>query len=266
MLPRALVLQLDFHKSTYFPKITSQDCYYKKRLATHLMGIYNAGKKTLHAYMYPSTIGGQGPDEVISIIDMLLRRMDNGIGHLILWADNCPGQFKECYLFFYCDWLIKNGRFWRVDLKFLLEGHTYGFCDRRFSNIEIATRRHEKIETPLHWMQVLRDTQIKNLEVHELVTLPDIKNYKSFLKDAYVSRNVDLEGNKVSVRKLAWLNFGQGEMKNDQGTHLDSIKLEEGECLMRYTLDPNEIPHKVNFKKKKQCNETDGKCHNSKEQ
>jgi len=82
---------------------------------------------------------------VISMLDFLLTRLQTGFNHLILWADNCPGQFKETYLFFYCDYLINTNRFLRVDLKFLLEGHTYSICDRRFGNIEAATRRFEVI-------------------------------------------------------------------------------------------------------------------------
>ena len=76
----------------------------------------------MNCFFYDESIGGSGPNEVIS--------------YLILWADNSPAQFKHCFLFFYLDTLVQNGRFLRVDLKFLLEGHSFSICDRRFGCIQ----------------------------------------------------------------------------------------------------------------------------------
>lgn len=256
-MAKSLVLCLDFHKSLYIPKVTSQDAYYKKRLITRLFGIYEAGKKRMHAFIYPSTVAGEGPDEVISLVDFLLNRLQSSSGcnrHLILWCDNCPGQFKECYLFFFCDYLIKTKRFLRVDLKFLLEGHTYSICDRRFGNIETASKRFEIIETPQDWVELLRTANIANMEIHE-VTLDMIKSYKVFLRNAYVSRNKAEDGiMEFSVRNVAWLNFGVGELENDNG-ELTVTSIPEGHCLARYTIDPHVKPISVCFLKKKQRRE-----------
>lgn len=249
---RALVLCLDFHKSLYIPKVSSQDAYYKTRLITRLFGIYEAGEQKLHAFIYPANVGGEGPDEVLSLLAFLIDKIqtETDLSHLILWSDNCPGQFKECFLFFYCDFLVQTKRFLRVDLKFFLEGHTYGICDTRFGSIEIATNRSDKIETPKDWINQLRGYAIKNLELYE-VTLDMIKSYKTFLRKAYVSRNKDEDGISFSVRSLAWLSFGIGECENDNGV-LQEKSLEKGNCLMRKSIDPHEKPIRVCFLKKKQ--------------
>ena len=249
-MAKTLVLQLDFHKSLQIPKISSQDAYFCKRLTTRLFGIFDAGSKKLHAFIYPCTVAGEGPDEVISMLDFLLTRLQTGFNHLILWADNCPGQFKETYLFFYCDYLIHTNRFLRVDLKFLLEGHTYSICDRRFGNIEVATRRFEVIESPADWISKLRENGLTNLEIYE-VTVDMIKSYKMFLRNAYVNRGTDVDGNTAKVRKLAWLNFGAGELTDDNGV-LVTTKIKSGECFVRFSIDPYEKPRRISFLKKKQ--------------
>ena len=251
MNAKALVLHLDFHKNIQIPKLSSQDAYYKKRLTTRLFGIFHANHKVLHAYIYPSTVGGEGPDEVISFLDLFLKRSQTaGFEHLVLWADNCPAQFKENYLFFYCNYLVKTNRFSRVDLKFLLAGHTYAICDRRFASIETATKRFETIETPADWVAKLNEQNITNLVVHE-VSLDTIKSFKTFLRNAYISRKEDIQKQKFEVNKLAWLNFGIGESTNSIGS-LVSRKIKDGECFVRRSINPYEEPMKVNYLKKKQ--------------
>ena len=70
-----------------------------------------------------------------------------------------------------------------------------------------------------------------------------IKDYKSFLKMQYISRNEDLGGEKFEVRGIAWLNFGYGELVNENG----ELKL-----LHRLRMDPKEQPRRVSFIKKRQ--------------
>ena len=106
------------------------------QLRTHLLGVYVANEDCLHCYLYDDTIAGAGPNEVISLLHCTLMKLTEQYGtfdHLIVWTDNAPSQFKECFFFFYLDHLVQNKYFLRIDLKFLLEGHSYSTCDRRFA-------------------------------------------------------------------------------------------------------------------------------------
>ena len=121
MFPRVLTLQMDYHKTLPSPKISSQDFYYARKLKTNLFGIYCANEDIIHCFFYDETIAESGPNEVISLLNFLLKSVQEKYGrfhHLILWADTSPGQFKECYLFFYLDYLVKRGHFLRIDFTF----------------------------------------------------------------------------------------------------------------------------------------------------
>ena len=48
-------------------------------------------------------------------------------------------------------------------------------------------------------------------------TLNMIKVYKSWLKSIYISRSENLHNEKFEVRRLAWLNFGHGEVTDLEG-------------------------------------------------
>ena len=137
-----LTLQLDFDKSLKTPKVPAQDAYYSSRIRTHLQGIYCANDGKIYCFLfYDEATGTTGPNEVISLLDYLIKRLQNELGrhdHLIIWSENAPGQFKECFLFFYLDYIIRLGQFLRADFKFLLESHTYFVCDRRIGAIQTS--------------------------------------------------------------------------------------------------------------------------------
>ena len=245
---------MDFHKRLPTPKLTSQDWYYSKKLRTNLFGIYCANEGTINCFLYDETIGGVGPNEVISLLDYLLIQLENRLGkfdHLIVWSDNAASTFKECYLFFFFDYLVKRGQFLRADLKFLLEGHTYSVCDRHFGTIQRVFDSIEVIQVPQQWATVLRtESQLLNVRVY-WVTLDVIKDYKTFLRLQYTPRNVDLEGNKFEVKRIAWLNFGYGEIVHED----ENLKLEHHpNCVyIRFRMDQRRTPTRVCFQKRKQA-------------
>lgn len=138
--------------------------------------------------MYDESIGSTGPNEVISLLDYLLTELERKFGkydHLIVWSDNAPGQFKECFLFFYLDYLVRRGQFLRIDFKFLLEGHTYSYCDRRFGVIQSLFQRQEVVDIPKKWAKVLEQGNLSNVEVH-WVSLEMIKDFKSYVSSSAV--------------------------------------------------------------------------------
>ena len=157
----------------------------------------------MHCFVCPETVSGEGPDEIISLLDCLLNNItqdgDQDYQHLIVYADNSPSQFKENYLFFYCCYLVKIDRFKRIGVKFLLEGHTLSICDRRFGSLESFGKRIEIVETPSHWALLLKDSEL------EYVTREMVKDFKGFLKNEYHSRNTDLEGKVFKVMDEFWL-------------------------------------------------------------
>ena len=77
-----------------------------------------------------------------------------------------------------------------------------------------------------------------------------IKDYKSFLKMQYISRNKDLDGEKFEVRGIAWLNFGYCKLLNENGElkvvhHPESV-------FLQFCVDPKEQPRHISFIKKRQ--------------
>ena len=76
MFPKALVLQLDYHKTLPCPKVSAQDSHYSRKLRTNLLGIYCANEETIHCFLYDVSVSGAGPNEVISLLNNLLIRFN----------------------------------------------------------------------------------------------------------------------------------------------------------------------------------------------
>ena len=69
----------------------------------------------------------------------------------------------------------------------------------------------------------------------------------------YISRTEDLDKEKFDVRRLAWLNFGYGEVADLEGK-LELVHHPET-VFLRFHIDTKETPRLVSFSKKKQMTE-----------
>ena len=85
-------------------------------------------------------------------------------------------------------------------------GHTYPVCDRRFGTIQTLFKKREFIAIPRQWATVLEEHNLSNVEVF-WVTLAIIKDFKSFLRLRYVSRNEDIKKQGFEVKKHCMAQF-----------------------------------------------------------
>ena len=118
-----------------------------------------------------------------------------------------------------------------------------------FSN---SLTRRKKIEIPQEWATSLRNSHLRNVRSH-WVSLHQIMDYKSYLKNKYTARSEDINGEKFEVRKIAFINFGYGEVPDEEG-NLRLTKHNET-AFTRFTMDTVEKPTIVSFVKKRQCEE-----------
>ena len=78
-------------------------------------------------------------------------------------------------------------------------------------------------------------------------------NYKSYLKNKYIARSEDINGEKFGVGKIAFMNFGCGEIPDQEGNL--TLTRHNETAFIRFTMDTVEKPTIVSFVKKKQCEE-----------
>ena len=116
-----------------------------------------------------------------------------------------------------------------------------------FSN-SLTLRKKSKV--PKEWAISLRNSHLRDVRSH-WVSLDQIMKYKSYLNNKYIDRSEDSNRDKFEVREIAIINFGYGEIPDQEG-YLRLTRHNET-AFIRFTMDTVEKPTIVSFVKKKQC-------------
>ena len=210
---------------------------------THLLEICLASDQKIYCFFYDEITGTTGPREVIFLLDYLIQRLQNELeryDQLIIWSDKAPGQFKDCFLFFYLDYNVWAGQFLHADFKFL-----FFIFLLQFGTMQRLFKKREIIAIPRQW----EEHNLSNVEVC-WVTLAMIKDFKSFLRLRYLSPNKGIEEQRFEVKNIARLNCSYRE-EVDDNEELELVHHPEG-IFVRFQINPKAVPWKISFLKKEQ--------------
>lgn len=252
------VFHFDFQQNLPTPKLSVSKQFYLRLLWTYLFGIYSASTRVTTAFMWHEMLARRGCNDVISCLTRFIMHTPlgrTGAKWSIWWADNCPGQNKNNYMIWYFQDLIRRQVYSRIDLKFLIVGHTYAATDQTFGTIERYTSKIETVFTPEQWYQHVRNASI-GVRAIEVVEMKQefFRDFRQHFRQMYTERNKDSSNEPLDFQKIVWFNFGKGEKKVDgKLLALDHPK----DVWVRYTYDVKENPRSVSFFKKRNCHELD---------
>ena len=119
------------------------DTYYYSPIWLFCLGIANVADDMLNAYIYEERSGRKGANNVASMLVHYLKTnvlSKHQLDHhnipkeeLNLIMDNCGGQNKNGVIIKLGAYMVEKGWFKRVNLVFLIKGHTKNTCDRMFN-------------------------------------------------------------------------------------------------------------------------------------
>lgn len=243
------VFHFDFQKNLPTPKITVGHQFYLRLLWTYLFGIYCASTELTAAYMWHESLAKRGANDVISCLAHFIFRNPlgrSGAKWSIWWADNCAGQNKNNAMIWFFQDLIRRGIYSRIDLKFLVVGHTYGPTDRTFGVIEKYTSKLESVCTPEQWYnQISLSTPTVQVTVMDQ---DNFKDYRQHLRKLYTERNQDIDHKPLNFNTGVWFNFGCGESTVGGETKLCE---HPQEVWVRHSYEISEMPQRVSYFKKR---------------
>ena len=138
------------------------DAYYFSPLSIFCFGICDAVSNHLSAYVYDESEGGKGGNNVASLLLRFIRQnyVDTSSGpmaELNIIMDNCAGQNKNRMVIRMAAYILELKYFRKINLIFLVKGHTKNMCDRMFNSMK-SRYHHRNVYT-------LKDTfRILNLD------------------------------------------------------------------------------------------------------
>ena len=138
------------------------ETYYYSPLNINCFGVTDLSTDVLDAFLYHEGEGKKGGNNVCSLLFKKLKQdglidLSNVYGpakQLSLVFDNCAGQNKNRMVLRFAQFLIDSKIFNRVEIVFLIMGHTKNICDRRFKDLKNKFH-HRNIYTMKHLVEVL---------------------------------------------------------------------------------------------------------------
>ena len=169
VIPSALkqkVITIDMGQNLNLPNFLVEqpgDTYYLLALTIYLVGIVDnasfdetTGKfqEKMTAYVWKEGEADCGANNICLCLlkhfqkQGWLHHKINSHSELTIIADNCGGQNKNKHAVQFLMWLVEAGYFAKIELFFLVKGHTKNACDRMFNLVKLGY--HKKTHTHTH--------------------------------------------------------------------------------------------------------------------
>ncbi|CAH2006901.1 unnamed protein product [Acanthoscelides obtectus] len=192
------MMSIDLEQVLFLPTLTHTQMFYSRQLSCYNLGIHISDTGTAHMCLWDESITGRGANEIGSaLLKCLNLPALNMKKNLVIWSDNCIGQNKNKMMLFLFIYLVHNGKFEKIEQKFLVSGHSYLACDRDFAQIE-RRKRVTKNYVPDHLEKMIRSAQHKNPFNVIRMNREDFKNLQE-ISDSFLNTT------KLNISKACWI-------------------------------------------------------------
>ena len=158
-----IVICIDLQKTHTIPHTNVGPHYYYRKLNVFNFCIIEMQTGIPYFYTWTEADGGKGSSEIYSCLFKWIKEhvlnKPNRAMRLRIIADNCGGQNKNNNLVLALLRLIHLQVFHRIELAFLVPGHSYMDCDRKFGQISRNLATYDSIPSPAHLQEYIANTQ-----------------------------------------------------------------------------------------------------------
>ena len=155
-----LVLCMDLQQTHMIPKSSNGSHFYKRKLNVYNFCIVDVQRSVPNFYLWEEFNGRRGASEIYSCIYKFLQENLFNLSirprKLRIIADNCGGQNKNNNLVLALLRLVHLDLFDRIELAFMVPGHSYLPCDQTFGNIANKLKKHKTIASPDSLCELIR--------------------------------------------------------------------------------------------------------------
>eukprot|EP01028_Stygiella_incarcerata_P004357 TRINITY_DN1949_c0_g1_i1.p1 TRINITY_DN1949_c0_g1~~TRINITY_DN1949_c0_g1_i1.p1 ORF type:complete len:674 (-),score=154.89 TRINITY_DN1949_c0_g1_i1:1412-3433(-) len=143
----------DFAQAIQIPheRMEPKDAFFDHTFKIDLFGVSCETERRNYIFVLPEgsfpAKDATSSNHVIAMVDTILRNVPSSVRKLYLHADNCSAQNKNRFLFGYLSYLLALGRFDKIQMMFMLEGHTKFALDGAFGLFKRYFRGHSGIYT-----------------------------------------------------------------------------------------------------------------------
>lgn len=183
-------------------------------------------------FMWDETVAMRGSQEIGSCLYKYVRELLGDVKEIIFYSDCCPGQTRNIIISTVFLILVKERHEENKPLvihhKFLTPGHTHMEADGVHALIERAKKKTTScIEIPRDWSNFIRCIECTpKINVYQMEQ-SEFLNFKSLLKNEFVHRTHNTDGEKVYWNEINWLKYEYSQDNPSQILYKTSLKESE---------------------------------------
>ena len=184
----------DLQQVLLTPHSLSSQLFYRRKLSTYNLTVYDAGSKAGFCYMWHEGVSKRGANNVASCVWKYINDMsEQSKTEFHFFTDNCGGQNKNKLIVSMYFHAVRTLNVQRICHYYLEKGHTENEGDSMHSTIESAAK-NVNIFSPVQWYTVA-STAKKSGEKYKVVEMEgQMKDFRG-LSDVYL---------KGSQRNIRW--------------------------------------------------------------
>lgn len=152
-------IAIDLQQTLRVPRLHTGVAYYKRKMWLYNFCVYDLNKKKGNMFVWEESRVRRGSNDIASCLmkwfDAELRE-DNTVKQLRIYCDNCTRQNKNIYMVLMALRLIHARQLLKVEIVFMVPGHSFLPCDRVFGHIERKIRGNRRIYSPTDYFRVIR--------------------------------------------------------------------------------------------------------------
>lgn len=151
----------DLQKTLETPSLSTSVAYYKRKLWTFNLCIYNEVTGKGYMYMWSENVASRGAHEIGSCVIKHLQTYDSdNTKKVYLYSDSCGGQNRNIKITLMLKKvlnLLNNADiYYIITQKYFISGQSYNSCDRSFATIEKQRTVTSEVYTPKHWCNIVQ--------------------------------------------------------------------------------------------------------------
>lgn len=197
-------LTFDLEKTLETPSLSANEAYYKRKLWTYNLCIYDEVMQKGFMYVWSENVASRGAEEISSCLKFHIENnIPENAKQIILYSDACVGQNKNIKVVLMLKKILTGNRnLNEITHNFFVSGHSYNSCDRCFGMIEKQKRITSQIFTVDHWIRLI--SRAKKTEPLFFVKKMESNMFFSTanLQKQIVNRKRNIDGEKINWHKI----------------------------------------------------------------
>ena len=233
-----LAITFDLEAVLYTPCTKVSTLFYKRKLCTYNLTMFNLANKEGQCYLWNETVAKRGSNEIGTGLRLFMEKHKSA-KRLFMISDACGGQTRNQFIACLCMYLVRHmEHLEQIDHMFMVSGHSHMEVDSMHSRIEKKSDTLN-IFVPFEWAVVASIARKNPYEVYHVET-EDVKDLKRLQQDMKITNmKKDSDGNTVH-----WTS-GQGYSSNDIVSWLMYRKQDPESIYYRTDYDENKPFKKI---------------------